>query len=1397
MSPPFLIEDESLESGEDVVSLATRFLKKASYEEPDRSDYSIMSVAVMTLGLIMIIELLRHRLDHAAMGKPFFTAVLQGVYAELSTLGLVELFIWILLTYWETINIPKEKVFAKVHFTLFYTAVFNAFQTVVVAFFSTRVSETMWVQTEALELNHYVEIREEFERVQRELLRLRSLSFTGGVIKRATTLAQHQSAGSGSTSSDDPENRDADSTVNRGTMETEDAVTFSRQGFTIIWNGLADRIRYPHLKARYNALLLQVRFHELRVHFLQAYDLPLKFKVSDYLIRSEQQVLIHLVHVSTFAWLLLAALINILYFAMGIVTWESGDPTLVGTSLTWIFFAGMAAFILITWLVYNKMKQIFKTIMHEKTLWNVHTDNTGQVRDDLAKSQRSLFWGGDPNLVIAAIQFMQFGYAVALAVVLIFWDSIKKGDVTMFWYLVGIFGCYTVFVMVTAQLLPRFTLCTSLGQLVNRRRLQEAAALYHLEEEKQRRLELEQPNWKEALVLQKSLRSFSMMSSRMLGMDPVPVASAPVAAIALIEKKKVATGDLIANLVRSDTDSLRSSLPDSEREQLSRRENQRSNRRMRKKAMSEGVSSMMRKTTVSQTRAWDDSSDLYEESVSSEALSAHDTQVEHLRARRVRHEERRKASSDGASTMPWNNSTSVNAEEEKAMELDDLKPLEVRVQHGKIQEYDDEDGHSDVDDVPEADPSMVKATHSLQYVTPPTLKQTLREYYLGKQYMSISHVFGTLFAFFFVGQRIERFLHTDGVVGNDFVSFDFDNPITFWAFTFWLLMFLLNDGLILLCLKPDKGGYRAAGRKERKILTSASLDILLSSVCLAIFFVAEGQRCCESDGNDTIDTGLDDVFRPASCECPVFGSRLYGGLGNIEPYISLIGLRLFRRWLAKQLLWMVDMQSPNAALHNKDHFGSPDDHIDPFDVFGGQGHEETEENRTPIEMWQTAIGKYPDIVAKYGEFSGELLQAMLGLTPVPGDDESSSASKSQSGSLSRTMSERVFGPPASFHKPSTSERIADKSFADTVKVYSLGKEYTGLSVGAQQIIVAGKVGKAVTPVEISALGSLPEMIPEEGSTASSVGQSSTNKKEFTRFQVDENSPPILESLSALTSPTARLVRSMRRCGRKLLPILDNWTAVDVVMTRFEMVYFDATDDMEKTSECVREALAATHGGKGLRLCDIAAGRRVVGHLLLADVKTIHVSRELLGSREKEQDDVHCQDKMHVEFWHQKMVAMDHAWCKTKEDRLKIETIRGRTLYLRFYSDLDDDANHALGIEKIEESGSILKNNAFQWVQTIGRFCGPAKLAQSLPHFGDDNDDELRDYLIVHRHYHDGDPKANRFGFGRPTLTRLSPAPRENEFSLEQSHLDRSHPASTIDEVEQKTDSSDSEKLDVV
>jgi hypothetical protein len=58
-----------------------RYLVVAT-DGPTRIDYSVLSVAVMTLGLIMMVEVFRHRLDHAAMGRPFFTAVLEGVYAE-------------------------------------------------------------------------------------------------------------------------------------------------------------------------------------------------------------------------------------------------------------------------------------------------------------------------------------------------------------------------------------------------------------------------------------------------------------------------------------------------------------------------------------------------------------------------------------------------------------------------------------------------------------------------------------------------------------------------------------------------------------------------------------------------------------------------------------------------------------------------------------------------------------------------------------------------------------------------------------------------------------------------------------------------------------------------------------------------------------------------------------------------------------------------------------------------------------------------------------------------------------------------------------------------------------------------------------------------------------------
>ena len=45
-------------------------------------DYNVLSVATMTLALIMMVEVLRHKLDHTAQHRPFFQAVLENIYAE-------------------------------------------------------------------------------------------------------------------------------------------------------------------------------------------------------------------------------------------------------------------------------------------------------------------------------------------------------------------------------------------------------------------------------------------------------------------------------------------------------------------------------------------------------------------------------------------------------------------------------------------------------------------------------------------------------------------------------------------------------------------------------------------------------------------------------------------------------------------------------------------------------------------------------------------------------------------------------------------------------------------------------------------------------------------------------------------------------------------------------------------------------------------------------------------------------------------------------------------------------------------------------------------------------------------------------------------------------------------
>jgi hypothetical protein len=61
--------------------------ESSSFDDEKKSkilliDYGVLSVAALTLGLILVVEVVRHKLDHWAGNTKFYHAVLERVYEE-------------------------------------------------------------------------------------------------------------------------------------------------------------------------------------------------------------------------------------------------------------------------------------------------------------------------------------------------------------------------------------------------------------------------------------------------------------------------------------------------------------------------------------------------------------------------------------------------------------------------------------------------------------------------------------------------------------------------------------------------------------------------------------------------------------------------------------------------------------------------------------------------------------------------------------------------------------------------------------------------------------------------------------------------------------------------------------------------------------------------------------------------------------------------------------------------------------------------------------------------------------------------------------------------------------------------------------------------------------------
>ncbi len=376
-------------------------------------DYTVLAVVILTLALILIIEVLRHKLDVWASGNPFFKTVLELMYRELTTLGMVECVIYLLHKYWADFDLAYEVVFIDIHFMLFYTAVINAVQSSLVRVLTTRLTNKQWTMTEDIDIYHYVAIRKEFDRLEEQFQ-----------LDKSIPASVHES-GNGFF----PENQ---------------------KYFRSMFDNIAFRIRHPYLSSRKKALIVPVRFHELRAHFIESNNLPQKFKVSPYLNLSLTSVLLEFVHISPAAWILLMASANILYFLSGAILDATGYTGSVTTFMVVVYFSVAAAFAVLQFLITLKMKSIFSHIINTRT-WTAQAAVDENLEEQRSREQLNLFWGGAPHYIIVATQYCQFGYAIGLAVIAVYNKELQDMVMPM---LFAWLASYGVFLFLVNRMMP-------------------------------------------------------------------------------------------------------------------------------------------------------------------------------------------------------------------------------------------------------------------------------------------------------------------------------------------------------------------------------------------------------------------------------------------------------------------------------------------------------------------------------------------------------------------------------------------------------------------------------------------------------------------------------------------------------------------------------------------------------------------------------------------------------------------------------------------------------------------------------------------------------------------------------------------------------------------------------
>lgn len=337
-------------------------------------------------------------------------------------LGIVEATVFVIHHYFK-INVAVELVFAEVHFTLFFVAIINAIMNSLLYFFSHQVAYRQWVRMEAIDLDHYVAIRKQFDSIQGQL-ELTKEENKRKISKDNSNRQLAKGQRSRLVKFDVNENDNCEVETNTVSNNQSSMAEYTTLGtrLSILKSKLKQRMDW-----KYRQLLVQVKFHELRVHFIEVNNLDPKFKVSDYLKVCMNDVFNEQVEISTTSWLVLLGGTLTIYFLMGIVAAQDEDDGQgsVADALSWIYMGYIVTFVLLSFWISFVMKKIFFKIMeHQK--W-VKSGPSNQLkrqqsvasflssfssvgnRNDNDARQIDYFPGGDPTYIVVAAQAMQFG----------------------------------------------------------------------------------------------------------------------------------------------------------------------------------------------------------------------------------------------------------------------------------------------------------------------------------------------------------------------------------------------------------------------------------------------------------------------------------------------------------------------------------------------------------------------------------------------------------------------------------------------------------------------------------------------------------------------------------------------------------------------------------------------------------------------------------------------------------------------------------------------------------------------------------------------------------------------------------------------------------------------------